>query len=111
LSGRIYSISIIDYLQEFNFNKFMELQLKKIFKGGGDISSVDSEYYFFRFMNFVKTIIVPVTNLKKYNPNKTSLKKLSRVIIQSWKNKKQKLSTKSNSGISGKMSTSRRNDK
>ena len=40
----------------------MELQLKKLFKGGGDISSVDSDYYFERFLNFVKTIIVPVTN-------------------------------------------------
>jgi hypothetical protein len=43
----------------------MELQLKKIFKGGGDISSVDSEFYFERFLNFVKKIIIPVTNFNK----------------------------------------------
>lgn len=42
----------------------MELQLKKLFKGGGDISSVDSDYYFYRFINFVKKIIVPVKNFK-----------------------------------------------
>jgi hypothetical protein len=40
VTRRVYSISLIDYLQEFNFSKKMELWLKKIFKGGGDISSV-----------------------------------------------------------------------
>jgi hypothetical protein len=40
ITRRVYSISLIDYLQEFNFNKKMELWLKKIFMGGGDISSV-----------------------------------------------------------------------
>jgi len=48
----------------------MELQLKKLFKGGGDISSVDSDYYFFRFLNFVKKIIVPVSNFKKNKDSK-----------------------------------------
>lgn len=42
----------------------MELQLKKIFKGGGDISSADSEYYFYRFINFINKIVVPVKNYK-----------------------------------------------
>ena len=32
--------------------------LKKIFKGGGDISSVDTESYYKRFMEFVSRIIV-----------------------------------------------------
>jgi hypothetical protein len=40
ITRRVYSISLIDYLQEFNYTKKMELLLKKIFKGGGDISSV-----------------------------------------------------------------------
>lgn len=31
-----------------------------MFKGGGDISSIDSELYFKRFMKFVERIIVPV---------------------------------------------------
>lgn len=38
----MYSISLIDYLQEFNMNKYMERMLKKVFKGGGDISSIDA---------------------------------------------------------------------
>ncbi len=45
----------------------MELQLKKIFKGGGDISSADSEYYFYRFLNFINKIVVPVKNFKAKN--------------------------------------------
>jgi hypothetical protein len=40
MTKKIYCISIIDYLQEFNMQKKMELWLKRIFKGGGDISSV-----------------------------------------------------------------------
>jgi len=31
-----------------------------MFKGGGDISSIDSELYFNRFINFVGRITVPV---------------------------------------------------
>lgn len=36
----------------------MELSLKKVFKGGGDISSVDAKTYYERFLNFVNRIIV-----------------------------------------------------
>jgi hypothetical protein len=36
----------------------MELALKRIFKGGGDISSVSAPKYYNRFMKFVKRIIV-----------------------------------------------------
>ena len=62
LTEKVYSISLIDYLQEFNLTKYMERMLKKIFKGGGDISSVDSEAYYKRFLNFVKRIIVVIKN-------------------------------------------------
>lgn len=54
----MYTLSLIDYLQEFDFNKYMELKLKKLFKGGGDISSVDTKTYFDRFVKFVTRIIV-----------------------------------------------------
>lgn len=54
----MYTLSLIDYLQEFDANKYMELKLKKMFKGGGDISSVDTKSYFDRFLNFVNRIIV-----------------------------------------------------
>ena len=42
VTKKVYSLSLIDFLQEFNWNKKMELWLKRIFKGGGDISSVDT---------------------------------------------------------------------
>ena len=41
------------------------IELKKLFKGGGDISSVDSEFYFERFINFIKKITIPVGNYTK----------------------------------------------
>ena len=55
-TNRIYSVAIIDFLQEFNSQKKAELWLKRIFKGGGDISSVNTEVYFRRFINFIKRI-------------------------------------------------------
>ena len=58
LTGKVVSISLIDYLQEFNMNKYMELTLKKMFKGGGDISSIDTQAYRRRFLNFINRIIV-----------------------------------------------------
>lgn len=58
ITGKMYSISLIDYLQDFDWNKYMELKLKKIFKGGGDISSVDAKSYYNRFLLFVSRIIV-----------------------------------------------------
>lgn len=54
----MYTLSLIDYLQEFDFNKYMELKLKKLFKGGGDISSVDTKSYYDRFVKFVSRIVV-----------------------------------------------------
>ena len=39
-------------------NKYMELKLKKVFKGGGDISSIDTDAYYKRFLNFIKKIVV-----------------------------------------------------
>lgn len=42
MTNRVYSIALIDFLQEFNMAKYGELMLKKLFKGGGDISSVDT---------------------------------------------------------------------
>lgn len=58
----MYSISLIDYLQEFNFAKKGELMLKKLFKGGGDISSIDAESYYERFMKFIRKIAVPLNS-------------------------------------------------
>lgn len=36
----------------------MELWLKRIFKGGGDISSVDTDIYYRRFLTFLNRIIL-----------------------------------------------------
>jgi len=51
-------MSLIDFLQEFNLQKKMELWLKRIFKGGGDISSVGTDTYLLRFTKFIRRIIV-----------------------------------------------------
>lgn len=58
ITGKVYTLSLIDYLQEYDFNKYMELKLKKLFKGGGDISSVDASTYYDRFIKFVTRIVV-----------------------------------------------------
>lgn len=44
----------------------MELWLKKIFKGGGDISSVGTQIYYERFMKFISRITI-VFNIKASN--------------------------------------------
>ena len=36
----------------------MELWLKRIFKGGGDISSIGTDIYYERFMKFIERIII-----------------------------------------------------
>lgn len=56
----------------------MELWLKRIFKGGGDISSVDTEIYFDRFIKFIKRITVTFnlqTNYKKTDKSRSSTQK------------------------------------
>jgi hypothetical protein len=62
ITGKIYSLSLIDYLQEYDWNKYMEYSLKKVFKGGGDISSVDTKTYFERFLKFISRVIVVSKN-------------------------------------------------
>lgn len=72
VSKKIYSISIIDFLQEFNTQKKAELWLKRIFKGGGDISSVGTEIYFQRFINFMKRITLVMQFPRNIQPIKRS---------------------------------------
>lgn len=60
MTNRVYSIALIDFLQEFNLAKYGQLMLKKVFKGGGDISSVDTQSYYERFLTFVSKIIITV---------------------------------------------------
>jgi hypothetical protein len=52
--------------------KKMELWLKKVFKGGGDISSVGTEIYFQRFMKFIKRITVTLKFPKNLKPIKVA---------------------------------------
>ena len=42
----------------------MELTLKRLFKGGGDISSVDTDTYYRRFLRFISNIVVIVKKKK-----------------------------------------------
>ena len=51
----IYHMSIIDYLQKFDFIKWVERLHKRLIKGakGSEISSIDSDAYKTRFMKFM----------------------------------------------------------
>lgn len=52
-----YHLSIIDYLQEFNWDKFLENRAKSLINKKKDhnmISAVEPNYYRTRFVNFMK---------------------------------------------------------
>ena len=69
----IYHICIIDYLQSFNYNKRAEIVLKMIFKNAKskDISSMDPQNYFKRYMKFMKTqVFVDPESIKETNSYK-----------------------------------------
>ena len=53
--GNAYILSIIDYLQLFNFFKYLEMELKTKFKKDGKkiISCVDPKTYSDRFINYI----------------------------------------------------------
>ena len=55
-----YHISIIDYLQPYNFNKKVERWFKATFKGAQpyEISAIDSANYSERFIKFVKQVVL-----------------------------------------------------
>ena len=61
--GTAYIISIIDYLQLFNFFKYLESELKTKFRKNGKkiISCVDPKTYSDRFINYV----IDITDLSK----------------------------------------------
>lgn len=55
-SGKfIYHISIIDYLQDFNFEKKFENKFKVLInKEGAQISAIEPKGYMTRYMRFMK---------------------------------------------------------
>ena len=60
IDGRyIYHIGIIDYLQDFNFEKWVETKFKSIvFTNGNDVSSIPPEPYAERFFQFMKRQVI-----------------------------------------------------
>ena len=60
--GTVYIISIIDYLQSFNFYKLVEYECKTVFNKGektdiqGGISCVNPKLYSERFINYVNNL-------------------------------------------------------
>lgn len=58
--GIVYIISIIDYLQLYNFSKYLETNIKFYIKSRPanieEISSVPPDVYCARFINYVKNI-------------------------------------------------------
>jgi len=59
-SGRyIYHIGIIDYLQEFNFDKKLENRLKVFLnKEGAQISAIQPKPYATRYMKFMRDKVI-----------------------------------------------------
>lgn len=60
LDQRIYSISIIDYLQKFNCQKYSELKYKTFFSHSLDVSCIDTVAYRERYLKFLNNIIVVI---------------------------------------------------
>lgn len=56
-NSKVYSLSIIDYLQEFNVAKFSERFLKKMVYKNKEVSVEAPQAYSSRLFNFIKTII------------------------------------------------------
>ena len=60
MDQRIFSISIIDYLQKFNCQKYMELKFKTFFSPNNDVSCINTAAYYDRFLKYLDTIIVVI---------------------------------------------------
>jgi hypothetical protein len=54
----IYHLGIIDYLQDFNMDKFLENKFKSMRDDGNLISAVPPEPYSHRFFNFMQNQVV-----------------------------------------------------
>lgn len=55
----IYHIGIIDYLQDFNFEKIMENKLKvMINKSGAQISAIEPKPYATRYLKFMRDKVI-----------------------------------------------------
>ncbi len=65
----IYHVSIIDYLQKWNFDKKAEAFAKKWFlgKNAKGISAVEPDYYATRYLSFMKRNIFVQRQLKDEN--------------------------------------------
>lgn len=54
----IYHVGVIDYLQDFNFDKKFENKAKSIISDGKLISAVPPKNYCERFYNFMKDEVI-----------------------------------------------------
>lgn len=78
----IYHISIIDYLQDYNWDKKSENFLKRIWRGNkAEISAVNPNHYARRFINFMANeVILPDHGLhKQYSKKNEAMEKLKEI--------------------------------
>ena len=54
----IYHVGIIDYLQDFNLDKYAENKFKSVVDNGSLISCVPPEAYSQRFFNFMQSHVI-----------------------------------------------------
>lgn len=63
ISRKLYSISLIDYLQKFNCQKYLERKYKTFLSTKTkDISSINTKDYYDRFLKFMGSILVVVSD-------------------------------------------------
>lgn len=78
----IYHISIIDYLQDYNWDKKSENLLKRIWRGHkAEISAVNPNHYARRFIEFMANeVILPDYGLhKQYFKSNEVMEKLNEI--------------------------------
>jgi hypothetical protein len=75
-SGRyIYHLGIIDWLQDYNFEKIMENKFKMfINKSGSEISAIEPKGYATRYLKFMRDKVI-IDQKEGANPDREILQK------------------------------------
>ena len=72
----IYHVGIIDYLQDFNFDKMVENKYKSIVSDGQKISAVHPKMYCERFFEFMQSQVIINQDLVDVQRRDINLSKL-----------------------------------
>ena len=73
----IYHLGIIDYLQDFNIDKYLENKLKSMLDDGSLISAVPPEAYSYRFFNFMQRHVIINQEISESQKTDISYKRIA----------------------------------